>query len=322
MLSLRQIEGSDRESLAQEGWGALDESFNGTGASLSRLLSNSTVGVALFDASLHCQALNSVLRRMAGVSAKKIVGKPMHQILPNAAPQLEMALRRVWVRGDSLSNVELTAQVPASTEPRRWLLNFYPIKNELGQVRLVAATFFEVTKGRCVELKLGRLRDKFRSDVLRRPDLLEEEFSDLSARTFELVNRSVALLKTSVSLRCYVSETRLEARLVPLSLSLTVARRQEAVSGEVLAPAEAATGLSPGASPSEESELTAGCPSFRERQVLRLLADGKSNKEIAVALELATRTVETYRARVMIKLDLHSTAALVRYAVRQKIVEA
>jgi DNA-binding CsgD family transcriptional regulator len=322
MASWRQMERSDNAILAQDGWDAPYESLNGTGASLSRLLSTSTIGVALFDASLHCQALNSVLSRTIGVSAKKMVGKPIDQIFPSAAARLKTALRRVWANGDSLSNVELTAPLPASTEPRRWLLNFYPIRDGRDQVRLVAATFFEVTKGRCVELKLGRLRDRFRSEALRRPDLLEDEFSELSARTFELVNRSVALLKTSVSLRCYVSETRLEARLVPLALSLRVARNQESALGDVLSTAEPDTGLSSGPGTLDDGELHAGGPSFRERQVLRLLAEGKSNKEIAVALELATRTVEAYRARIMIKLDLHSTAALVRYAIREKIIEA
>jgi DNA-binding CsgD family transcriptional regulator len=53
-----------------------------------------------------------------------------------------------------------------------------------------------------------------------------------------------------------------------------------------------------------------------------LLSDGKSSKEIATILDISTRTVESYRARIMLKLDLHSTAALVRYAVRAKIIEA
>lgn len=71
-----------------------------------------------------------------------------------------------------------------------------------------------------------------------------------------------------------------------------------------------------------ESESAAGSPSPRERQILHLLADGKSNKEIALVLDISARTVECYRARIMIKLNLHSTAALVRYAVRHNIVDA
>jgi DNA-binding NarL/FixJ family response regulator len=60
----------------------------------------------------------------------------------------------------------------------------------------------------------------------------------------------------------------------------------------------------------------------REREVLRLLADGKSNKEIGVLLNISTRTVETHRARVMRKLGLHSMNQLVRYAIRHRIISA
>jgi DNA-binding NarL/FixJ family response regulator len=59
----------------------------------------------------------------------------------------------------------------------------------------------------------------------------------------------------------------------------------------------------------------------REIEIVRLLAEGKSNKEIAAALEIAVRTVETHRAKIMFKLDLHSSNELVRYAIRSKIVE-
>ena len=63
-------------------------------------------------------------------------------------------------------------------------------------------------------------------------------------------------------------------------------------------------------------------PTPREFQVIRLLAQGKSNKESAALLSISTRTVEFYRARVMRKLKLKSTAEVVRYAIRNKIVEA
>jgi len=58
----------------------------------------------------------------------------------------------------------------------------------------------------------------------------------------------------------------------------------------------------------------------REGEVLRQLADGRSNKEIGVILGISTRTVETHRARLMRKLGLHSMNQLVRYAIRQRII--
>ena len=60
----------------------------------------------------------------------------------------------------------------------------------------------------------------------------------------------------------------------------------------------------------------------REREVLQLVAEGKSNKEIGIALEITTKTAETHRARMMAKLSLHSVADLVRYAIRNQIIEA
>jgi DNA-binding NarL/FixJ family response regulator len=59
----------------------------------------------------------------------------------------------------------------------------------------------------------------------------------------------------------------------------------------------------------------------REGEVLRQLADGKTNKEIGAQLMISERTVETHRARLMRKLDLHSMNQLVRYAIRHQIIK-
>jgi len=58
----------------------------------------------------------------------------------------------------------------------------------------------------------------------------------------------------------------------------------------------------------------------REREVLQLLAEGRSNKEVAALLELAPSTVETHRANLMQKLSLHNTAEIVLYAVRKGMI--
>ncbi len=60
----------------------------------------------------------------------------------------------------------------------------------------------------------------------------------------------------------------------------------------------------------------------RELEIIRLLAEGKSNKEIATALGIAVRTVETHRARIMLKLGLHSLAELIHYSIRHGIIPA
>lgn len=60
----------------------------------------------------------------------------------------------------------------------------------------------------------------------------------------------------------------------------------------------------------------------REREVVQLIAEGKINKEIGEMLKISVKTVETHRAAAMHKLNLRTTAELVRYAVRNNIIEA
>lgn len=59
----------------------------------------------------------------------------------------------------------------------------------------------------------------------------------------------------------------------------------------------------------------------REREIVQLLAEGKSNKEIAVFLNISVKTAETHRANIMLKLNFHSVTELVRYAVKNKIIQ-
>ena len=60
----------------------------------------------------------------------------------------------------------------------------------------------------------------------------------------------------------------------------------------------------------------------REREIVQMLAEGKSNKEIASQLSISVKTVETHRATVMRKLEINSIVELVHYAIRNQLVEA
>jgi DNA-binding NarL/FixJ family response regulator len=60
----------------------------------------------------------------------------------------------------------------------------------------------------------------------------------------------------------------------------------------------------------------------REREIVQLLAEGKSSKEVAVALGISVKTAETHRANIMRKLEMHSVSEIVRYAVKNQIIEA
>ena len=59
----------------------------------------------------------------------------------------------------------------------------------------------------------------------------------------------------------------------------------------------------------------------REREVLQLVAEGKTTKEVAAALGISFKTAETHRAHIMTKLDIHETAGLVRYAIRSRLIQ-
>ncbi len=72
----------------------------------------------------------------------------------------------------------------------------------------------------------------------------------------------------------------------------------------------------------QQSERAGTRPTPRETEIIQLLAEGKSNKEIATALGIAVRTVETHRSKIMLKLGLHSLAELIHYALRHKIIDA
>jgi DNA-binding NarL/FixJ family response regulator len=76
-------------------------------------------------------------------------------------------------------------------------------------------------------------------------------------------------------------------------------------------------GKGPKASGEESAHVTG-----REREVVRLLAEGKSNKEVATILGISTKTVDTHRLNLMRKLNCHSVTELVHYAIRTHIVEA
>jgi DNA-binding NarL/FixJ family response regulator len=73
--------------------------------------------------------------------------------------------------------------------------------------------------------------------------------------------------------------------------------------------------MGPGASPKEQ--LTA-----RQREILQLIAEGKATKDIAVALHLSIKTVETHRKDLMERLGIHNVPGLVRYAIRTGIIKA
>lgn len=71
-----------------------------------------------------------------------------------------------------------------------------------------------------------------------------------------------------------------------------------------------------------KDDLPARAISDRERQVLQLVAEGKTTKEIANVLGISVKTAESHRSNIMEKLDIHDTAGLVRYAIRSGLIQS
>jgi len=107
--------------------------------------------------------------------------------------------------------------------------------------------------------------------------------------------------------------------------------KSQVASDLVLAIQQVARGqfyLSPGVSRAvveayrTKSEMPSDPLTLRERQVLQLIAEGRSTKDVASLLGISVKTAESHRTRLMQKLDIHETATLVRYAVRRGLVQA
>jgi DNA-binding NarL/FixJ family response regulator len=77
----------------------------------------------------------------------------------------------------------------------------------------------------------------------------------------------------------------------------------------------------PEGTPSPTGEIIEGRLTSRERQVVQLLAEGRTSKQIATLLNISAKTAETHRANIMRKLQFHSVGEIVRYAVRNQIID-
>jgi DNA-binding NarL/FixJ family response regulator len=91
--------------------------------------------------------------------------------------------------------------------------------------------------------------------------------------------------------------------------------------GLVLDPAIARSALAEPAAGADGVVATYNQLTSREKQVLKLVAEGSSNKDVAERLDISVKTAMTHREHLMQKLDLHSRAALIRYALREGVID-
>jgi PAS domain S-box-containing protein len=118
---------------------------------------------------------------------------------------------------------------------------------------------------------------------------------------------------------------RKDGDVVHTNCSLKCQRREDGSVDYFAAMVEEVTGLGPATagSTAEDWEMRTGTQnlSSREREVVRLIGFGRTVKEIAAGLALSEKTVSTYRTRILTKLNLKSTAELIRYALKNRLAE-
>jgi signal transduction histidine kinase len=142
--------------------------LDSTGAAqlLAALDRTPRIGVAVCDTRLRFHSVNAAFAFMNGLPASAHRGKTIREILGSAAAKVEPTLKRVFRTGSRVLNIEICAQLASRNELGYWIESYFPIRNEQGKVRYVAAFVVEVTEERklreslrCLSGKLLRLKD-------------------------------------------------------------------------------------------------------------------------------------------------------------------
>jgi DNA-binding CsgD family transcriptional regulator len=257
------------------------------------------VGVAVLDSRLRYRGINQALARMNGVPVPRHIGLRPFDVFGKAATKVECMIDQVVGSGKPIS-LDATLQLPQRLTPGRWLESFSPVRDTKGDVTQVVVVVLEVTKRQNLEQSLHHLVSSLLNTRTRMKDELQltriidgwNEQSELLTQSVELATQCIK--QVQVLCRSLYAEPSVESQQI------------EAPDVKVCAPNEVSP---PPLAP-------------QERRVLELIADGKNSKEAGALLGISTRTVECYRARMMRKVEIHSVAQLVRFAVRNKIIEA
>jgi PAS domain S-box-containing protein len=306
---------------------------------IERFFDTSILGVAIFDNELRFLAINNALAAINGMPVQDHLGRTLGEVLGHAATFIEPIMNRVLTTGEAW-NAEVSAELPTRTEEGNWIANYFPIKDAAGKVMKIAAVVIEVTKSKKFEKcllglmeNLPRIRDQVICLGLRnRSESDWEESWDGSVRLLGrciLDIRSYSRMIEPFGHRLSdLASLRHPAQIaLPYDSGQADSRLDGNDGSTQLALLYAATKPPKENSDQRSDSRSNGCKgaihlSPRELDVMLLLAVGKSNKEIATHLPISVKTVQTYRERIMLKLDLHSMNELVRYAVRHRMIVA
>jgi len=285
------------------------------------------VGIAVFDARLRYKTLNSALAAINGLQVEAHLGKMPHELFGHFGAEFEPYLKQGFSDGEPVI-FEATGYLSTHNKKGHWINTFIPIKNESNGSANLFVMVLEVSEkkkledalfgltGRLLYLK-ENLRTSVREMLSRRGGYQTESDAHL-VRSLELVEKSATdiadILKTmrpiasfgeyrdNLRLRTSYSES-LPSNQTPVFPHQSVQEALQVCSERGANATAGAVALTP-----------------REREVVKLLVEGTGNKETAAILGITVKTVETHRARIMLKLGLHSTRELVHYAIHNKIL--
>jgi len=281
---------------------------------LNTLFRSSTVGVAICDRRLRFCAINGALASMNGMPAASHLGKTIHAVLGTAAAKIQPAFERVFATGEPLTNFEVTAELPAREAVGHWNESYFPIKDATGRVQQVGVIVLELIERNELDAAVLRLTNKL-------AHIASTRRSDLSAsgrgrnpdgKSRDGISRDAKLLGSCLSDAREISQLLHDA--TPL-----VAAPRASGGGQLQRESEEPDFALP--RPIENELDYPSLLSLREREVVALLATGQTNKQIGARLVISPRTVESHRAKIMLKLDVHSLGELVCYAVRTRLIQ-
>jgi PAS domain S-box-containing protein len=273
----------------------------------------SMLGIAIFDKQHRFIAVNKTLAALHGITAKDHIGKTLREVSPRASVKAEALIDHVFDAEESVLNEEITAHLPTRNEAGHWIVSFLPIRDERGQVSEVGAIAVEATEqvmlSECLRDLMNRLpqvRDQIsRAYVSSQKEAVHPSLLLQSVEILEQCVRAMqkfsGLVAAMASLSCRENEVDSRQSSLPYAEPISPSGSRHLATAGALANVVA---LTP-----------------REVGVVTLLAASKGNKEISSILNLSVKTVETYRTRIMSKLQIHSMSELVLYAVRNHLIQ-
>jgi DNA-binding CsgD family transcriptional regulator len=284
------------------------DTHGAVGPLLPTLFESRVMGVAVIDSRIRFRAVNRALASMNGLPIASHIGKTLRHVLGASAPMIEGPTRRALETGVPVSNLEITAKLPARLEVGHWVESYLPIRDVENHVTQVAVFVVELTSRKNLEVSLAHMMANLLnvSTALKTEQQFFETTGKWSDKTGSLLPAAIELIDLCIG------HTRNIADISRRYLSADAPRLGIGIDDE----------LTNTQNPVRAGERWCQDLSRREREVLRLLAECKSNKEIARELKISVRTTETHRARIMMKLELHSIGHLIRFAVRNNIIDA